>query len=88
MTRELPFLTVLAVAGAGLVVVATGSGYGRPGLYVISAAILLAGLLRAALPARRAGLLVVRSRLLDVLMLVLSAGAVLALALSLPTPTG
>lgn len=65
--REAPLLVVLLVLAAGLT--AVGLDYWRKGLYVVAVALLLAGALRLVLPARRAGLLVVRGRVVDVVIL-------------------
>ncbi|MDX6285578.1 MAG: hypothetical protein QOG53_1063 [Frankiales bacterium] len=70
---------VLATVGVGLWLVWVH--HPRKGLGTIALALLVAGLLRFVLPPRDAGLLVVRSRLMDVALLVLMAGAVVALAL-------
>ena len=66
---------MLLVVGAGLVV--GGAGAWRAGAWCVAAGVLLAGVLRLLLPARRAGLLAVRSRRLDVALLLLL-GLVLA----------
>jgi len=84
--REWPLLSVGTLVVAGLATVGTRVSYGRPGLYVVSAALLLGALLRLLLPARRAGLLAVRSRPVDVLVLGVTALAVGVLTASLPTP--
>ena len=73
---EWPLALVLAGVALGLGVVATG--HFRRGTVVLAVATLLATALRAGLPERTAGLLVVRSRTLDVLVL-----AVLGLGLGL-----
>jgi hypothetical protein len=82
--RQLPLAAVLAVVGAGLALGA--AGYWRSGAVVVGLGVLLAGVLRLGLPARRAGLLVVRSRRLDVTMLLALGAAVLVLASSVPDP--
>ncbi len=74
LVRQLPLLFVLLVVGAGLVLVTFG--YWRRGLIVIGLSLIGAALLRLLLPVRRVGLLAVRSRSVDVLLL---AGAGLAL---------
>jgi Protein of unknown function (DUF3017) len=74
LIRQLPLLAAILVVGAGLVLVTFG--YWRRGLVVIGLALIGAALLRLLLPVRRVGLLAVRSRSVDVLML---AGAGLAL---------
>jgi hypothetical protein len=77
--RQLPLTTVLLVVAAGLALGA--AGHWRPGAWVIGAGVLLAGVLRLVLPARRAGLLAVRSRRLDATLL-LGLGAALSLLAS------
>ena len=65
--RQLPLLASILVVGAGLVLVTFG--YWRRGLIVIGLALIGAALLRLLLPLRRVGLLAVRSRSVDVLLL-------------------
>ena len=74
LIRQLPLLAAILVVGAGLVLVTFG--YWRRGLIVIGLALIGAALLRLFLPLRRVGLLAVRSRSVDVLLL---AGTGLAL---------
>jgi hypothetical protein len=74
LIRQLPLLLSILVVGAGLVLVTFG--YWRRGLVVIGLALIGAALLRLLLPLRRVGLLAVRSRSVDVLLL---AGTGLAL---------
>jgi hypothetical protein len=84
LARELPLLTVLVLVAAGLVLGVAERW--RVGGVVVAAGVLLAGGLRLLLPARRAGLLVVRSRRLDVAVLLVLGGALLVLASSVPAP--
>ncbi|HVM02994.1 MAG TPA: DUF3017 domain-containing protein [Acidimicrobiales bacterium] len=79
---QLPLVLVLAVVAAGLLLAAASRW--RLGSAVVGGGVLLAGALRLALPARRAGLLAVRSRRLDVTMLLVLGGALVALAASVP----
>ena len=74
LVRQLPLLAAILVVGAGLVLVTFGAW--RSGLVVVGLALVGAALLRLLLPLRRVGLLAVRSRSFDVLVL---AGAGLAL---------
>ena len=74
LIRQLPLLAAILVVGAGLVLVTFG--YWRRGLVVIGLALIGTALLRLLLPVRRVGLLAVRSRSVDVLLL---AGTGLAL---------
>lgn len=79
---QLPSLLVLAVVAAGLVL-AVRIGW-QPGTRVLGLAFLLAAVLRSTLPARTAGWLVVRTRGLDVAVLVALGSAVVALAETIP----
>ncbi len=81
---EAPALAVLAVVGSGLVEAARG--HWRVGSGMIAVGLLLAAVLRVVLAPRRAGWLVVRSRAFDVVLLLGAAGAVLALAVTIPHP--
>ena len=74
LVRQAPLLAALLVVGAGLLLVTLG--YWRRGLVVIGVALMGTAALRLVLPLRRVGLLAVRSRWVDVVML---AGAGLAL---------
>ena len=74
LIRQWPLGLVLAAVGVGLLLVAVDLW--RRGLVVIGLAMVAAALLRLFLPVRRAGFLVVRGRLSDV---VLCAGAGVAL---------
>jgi hypothetical protein len=64
---------------AGLVVLAAGDW--RTGLLVIGGAVGLAGVLRAVLPQRLAGLLAVRGRLFDTLVMIMLGAAIITVAL-------
>jgi hypothetical protein len=75
---------VLAIFGLGIVIVAFGRW--RKGLFVVAVGLLLGGFLRLVLPARRAGVLVVRSRITDVVTLATLGAAVLLLAAVIPNP--
>ncbi|HWJ65958.1 MAG TPA: DUF3017 domain-containing protein [Nocardioides sp.] len=76
------YLVVLVVTLAGLVVVATADW--RTGVRIVSGALVGAALVRAALPERDAGMLVVRHRALDVVLLAAIAVALFFLAGSIP----
>ncbi len=85
LRREWPITLVLAVVGAGLLVVA--AGHFRRGCVVLSFGIVLALFLRLLLPSADAGLLAVRAKKVDVVvMLVLAAGTTL-LSLWVPPPS-
>lgn len=81
--REAPALLVLVAVAAGLVL--TTLGHWRGGLYGVGLALLLAAGLRSSLPRAVAGLLAVRSRTLDVLVLLVLGTGVLLLANAVPT---
>jgi Protein of unknown function (DUF3017) len=80
---ELPLAAVLLVCALGLLVVYLH--HFRLGSLVIACGVLLASALRLSVSARRAGLLVVRSRALDVTVLAALGVAVLVLALVVPS---
>lgn len=84
--RELPLAAVLLVAAAGLATVALGAW--RPGAFVVGLSLLLAGGLRLTLRERQAGLLVVRSRAFDATLLLVLGFTLVALANTIPAPTG
>jgi hypothetical protein len=84
LLREWPLLLVLAGAATGLALLAQDVGGFRTGTTVLAAALLLAAALRAALPTKLAGMLVVRSRVLDVLTTGALGAALLVLALATP----
>lgn len=75
---QLPVAAVVATLLAGLVTVKLH--HFRAGSYLVALAMLGAAGLRLVLPTRRAGLLVVRSRPLDVAVLAILGFAVLVLA--------
>jgi hypothetical protein len=64
---EAPFVSVLLIVAFGFVYVLVASGHWLRGVTVIAFGLVLASVLRATLPAGKAGLLVVRGRLFDVL---------------------
>jgi hypothetical protein len=80
--NELPTVVVLGVVAAGLALGALVDWL--PGAVVIGVALLLAAGLRLTLPARRAGLLVVRTRRFDATILMVLGFAVVALAYAVP----
>jgi hypothetical protein len=81
---ELPLLLVLAVVAVGLVTAGARHNW-RFGSAVVGLGLMLAAALRLALPARQAGLLVVRSRPLDAAVLLVLGFALVTLAESIPT---
>lgn len=83
--RQWPILLVLFCLLGSLAVVA--ANHFRRGTYLLSATVLLAAALRLALPAREAGVLAVRSRFWDVLVLSGLGGGMLMLAYLVPKPS-
>lgn len=81
---EWPMTAVLVGVAVGLAIV--GTDRFRTGTVVIAGATLLGAVLRAGLPERRAGLLVVRSRVVDVLTLLIMGSSLLVLAIVVPGP--
>lgn len=79
---ELPIALVLLVAGGGLVAITLG--HWRRGMFLVGLAALIAALLRLVLRSRDAGLLVVRSRVFDVLVLSAMGAAVMILTTVVP----
>lgn len=76
------YLGVLTAALAGLGLV--GFGHWRVGIIVLAAGVGAASLARAVLRTKDAGMLAVRSRWFDVVLLALAAGALWILAVSVP----
>jgi hypothetical protein len=77
-------MVVLGIFALGIVIVAFGRW--RKGLFVVALGLLCGGFLRLVLPARRAGVLAVRSRITDVVTLAALGAAVLLLAAVVPNP--
>lgn len=82
--RQWPLLLVSAGVLGGLVSAFLGPTTWRPGCVVIGASLVLGALLRLLLPTRRAGLLEVRSKPFDVIVLLLAGSAILVLAVVVP----
>jgi hypothetical protein len=80
----LPYLIVLAGAGAGLYLAWQGSRYAGRGAAVVGGALLVGAAARLALPPRYAGLLASRGKALDVVTFAVLGAAVLVVAVSLP----
>jgi len=85
LRQEWPLAASLAVVVVGLVVVA--SGYFRRGCVLLSFGVGLAFFLRLLLPSSEAGLLAVRSKRVDVAVLLFLALATSVLALWVPPPS-
>ena len=81
--RQVPVALVLGVVLLGLLAVTAHAW--RHGTQVIGAALVLGAVLRIALPARQAGLLVVRSRVFDATILLVLGVGLVGLATSIPT---
>jgi len=86
LIAQVPYLAVGLVVAAGLLLVVFE--YWRRGLVTIGVAMGLAGLLRLLLPARRAGLLSVRSRGFDVAAYAFLGVALIGIGLAIPAPLG
>jgi hypothetical protein len=90
----LAYVLVLGIGAAGLVLMgAVGLGQAsidlfRVGALLVAGAVGLAALLRALLPDRHAGMLVLRSRRVDVALYGALGTAALVLAVLVPPPTG
>jgi hypothetical protein len=76
------------LAGVALGVGIAAARHPQPGMYVISAALAAGAVLRLVLRPRSAGSLVVRSRQLDVLVLLTLAIAIGVIAAATPFPAG
>ncbi len=86
MGRQWPLLSVLGGGVVGLAAIATN--HFRSGCLLLGVSVLLAALARAVLPGRRVGLLVVRSRPFDVLVLLAMGVALFTLAILVPAESG
>jgi hypothetical protein len=82
--RNLPIVVVLALGATGIAYSAVVQEHWLRGVLLLAGACVLAGVFRLVLPARQAGLLVVRSRALDVLCYAGLGVAIVVLGLALP----
>ena len=82
--KDLPLALVVAVVALGLVA-ATVLDHWRVGVGIVGLGLCLAAVFRLTLPARQAGLLVVRSRTVDAAVLLALGFALVALANTIPT---
>jgi hypothetical protein len=82
--RNLPMVVVLTLAVTGIAYSAAVPVHWLRGVLLLAGALVLAGALRLLLPARQAGLLVVRSRLVDVIWYVGIGVLIVTLGLALP----
>ena len=80
------YLLVLAGALIGVVIAAVGPW--RVGISVVAGTLLLAALARVRLPDAEAGMLGVRGKLFDVVMLLAVSAALLALGIGIPDQPG
>ncbi|MDP9102218.1 MAG: DUF3017 domain-containing protein [Actinomycetota bacterium] len=80
---ELPVLATLGLVVAGLLL--TGMHHWRTGVELVGLGVLLGAALRLTLPARQAGLLVVRGRAFDAAVLLVLGFALVLLAGIIPT---
>ncbi|WP_374458275.1 DUF3017 domain-containing protein [Nocardioides sp.] len=80
------YLLVLAVVAVSMVVVWLGDW--RAGIRLMGGSLIFAALVRLVLRTRDAGMLAVRHKLLDAVVLVLLGGALLFLATSIPDQPG
>ena len=83
LVRQLPLLAVLLLVAAGLLVVTVG--HWRIGVMVMGLALLGGAALRILVPLRRVGFLAVRSRTIDVALLV--GVGLLVVVLAVVTPS-
>jgi hypothetical protein len=81
---EAPFVSVVLIVGLGFCYVLVSHGHWLRGVAVMAFGMVVGGLLRAALPDGRAGLLVVRGRLFDTLCYVSLGLAVFGFSVLLP----
>ncbi len=82
LLRQVPLLAVLVAVGIGLLLVTFE--HWRRGLVVVGLTLVAAGVLRLLLPVRRVGFLAVRSRLVDVVVMVGTGVVLTVLVLTLP----
>lgn len=82
LRREVVFAVVLVGVAGGFGLVSQNRW--RRGLLLIGVVLVVAGCARLALPARRVGLLAVRGRVFDTLLLLVLGGAVIGLTTAVP----
>ncbi len=82
--RDIPFLVVLAVLVTGFVYVRIAPEHWLRGVLIIGGDLCAAGVLRLVLPARRAGILVVRNRGFDTIAYVALGVLVITFGVLLP----
>jgi hypothetical protein len=79
---ELPFAVVLLIAGVGIAAISLA--HWRRGVFLVGLAALVAAMFRLVLRSRDAGLLVVRSRVFDVVALCTMGVGVILLTILVP----
>ena len=84
LRRQLPYLSVLLVAGAGITYSLADNSHWLRGVGLVGLALVLAGALRMTLSDESAGLLAVRRRPFDVACYWALAGAIIAVGNVLP----
>ena len=80
------YLLALVAAGFGIAIVWTGDW--RFGVRVVAGSLCFAAFARLVLPARDAGMLAVRHRLVDVVVLAMLGGLLFFLTATIPNPLG
>ena len=80
------YLVVLALAAVGIAIVCSGNG--RLGMRCLAGGLCFAAVVRLVLPARDAGMLAVRNRFFDVLVLGGLGAAIFFLATTIPNQPG
>jgi hypothetical protein len=85
ISEQVAFLVVLLLVGIAFCYLIVDPGRWGRGAGLVAAAVLLAGLLRVALPNGRIGLLAVRSRWVDTACYLALGGAILAVDIRLHT---
>jgi hypothetical protein len=77
VAEQVAFLVVLAVMVGAFAYLLAAPAQWRRGTIVIAAGLLLAGVLRAALPGSRVGMLVMRNRVIDAVAFLVLGGVIL-----------
>jgi hypothetical protein len=83
---NLPYAIVFAATAGGLAWTWLGPRHVETGMLAVASAVLAAAVLRLILPERRAGLLLGRRRVIDVLALTSLGAGIMAVVLVLPPP--
>ena len=82
--RQWPLLVVLAGVLCGLGVALLGRDTWRLGCLIIGGALAVGAVERLALPEREAGLLQVRGRIFDIMVMAFTGAGIIALAIAVP----